>query len=176
MKEFDIQSKLSAYCHYGWDDKLRKLLDEHIEKLDLLSREGELFCTAARFRPQVLKILLEYYTKYNLGGSPESYEYKLAKFKLMDVVDYIFDSDISDFMTEEVKELLAPYRREQDESSILEEDLDEAGVDHVLLRDRVDSEDRRSEEGLDIQNNEGVVIGLENIIQEHHVGLMGVDD
>lgn len=144
-------AKLALYCKFDWTEKLQDVLSQNKREIDFLENNGGLFRLAAQ-RPTVdiLNILLDHYKEYHLSGDPESYEYKLAKSQLIDVVSNIFDSFIDDEMTDEVRAVLKPYARESEEEAAAE------------LADEAEED-----EAEEVENSEaGVVRGLENIIAE----------
>lgn len=103
------------YGHRHYQDVVKFFKELKPEDdLDLLEDEGDLFYKASKHKDgKILKELLKHYVETKLSGDPESYEYKLAKQKLIEVVDDILCSHIKP--SEEAMKLFAPYMPEDDD-------------------------------------------------------------
>lgn len=134
--------KLSSHCQFNRLGKVIEILTNPEDNLNLLDYEGELFHLASRHKDgKVLEKLLKYYEKTKLSGNPESYEYKLAKRELLEVVNDI--KELSN-ASEKAIELLKPYIIEDDDSDSRASELEDISdftydTDSIIVKIILDS-------------------------------------
>ncbi len=137
MKTEDTYSNLYNYCCRDekdnpiWIKSVKRLLRNNPD-LDLTKREGFVFSLAISNQSiKMLSILLNYYEQNSLQAEPDTLEYKVAKYKLATIIqDAADDYDLS----EEMKNLLAPYRPGENDDTDMEEDfLDDKNLNFSSL-------------------------------------------
>jgi len=113
--------KLSNYCRWNQNENVIRVLNEY-PNIDIKHKNGEVFMFAIQNNNiEMLNMLLEYYKKIQLQGDYERLEYKVAKYKLQEILkDAIAMFDIS----KEVQEVLDKYIPKE-EGSDSEQELDD---------------------------------------------------
>jgi hypothetical protein len=121
-----IYRELWYCCQFNEYEKVIHILKCY-KKLDLTYDEGQLFrFSIMNNNVEMLRALLKYYRKQKLQGDDNSGEYKLAKYKLLEILRVAADRFK---ISEETQEVLSPYMPyEEDNSS--EQDLE--GLDELI--------------------------------------------
>ena len=134
------EEMMRDYCRWGRPDRAKKLLSESGEDFDILHEGGIFFQLAIAHKYiELLKVLMDYYTKTKLSGDKDSYAYKAARYKLSVVIkEASEESDI----TEEMQEILGDFLPPEQTSSESEQDL--SGFEDIERElDKLDAEGGR---------------------------------
>ena len=131
---------MRSYCRLDLTDYAKELLSESGEDFDILHEGGIFFQLAIAHKYiELLKVLMDYYTKTKLSGDKDSYAYKAARYKLSVVIkEASEESDI----TEEMQEILGDFLPPEQTSSESEQDL--SGFEDIERElDKLDAEGGR---------------------------------
>lgn len=106
MKTEILHILLSDYCSRSYVEKVKELL-EHNPTIDIMQADGKYFTLAvARNSPAMLKTLIEHYEKTKLQGDSQSTEHKIAKEKLLGILE---DAGSISNVSPEIREILDSY-------------------------------------------------------------------
>jgi hypothetical protein len=159
MIDENIYKDLYRYCQNNLVKKIEMLFEEHKDDyVDVLHEEGSCFgpCFAQGY-DQSLKLLIDYYSKWKLGGELESLEYKLAYYKLQQV---LIGKSESYSISEEVKQIINPYIE---------------GLDYDSDEDKEKSFDDLEEEGF-TENSAHGGVSNDNSSHNHTEGSHSSDE
>lgn len=159
-EEQKIYANLCNYCRWDekdqpiWIEKTKELLEDN-SGLDLIYKDGILFGLAISNESiQMLEVLISYYEQNNLQSDPDTIDYKIAKYKLAEIIQH--EANAYDF-SNEMQSLLAPYLPSEDDESDRERDFEEIILDQnhkydsSLYKQYVEAEEERAalEAGFD---------------------------
>ena len=131
----DTHKELWRYCHWNKLERIEEILDAYRD-LDLTYDEGTCFMFAfLNENPEMLTKLLEYYSETKLQTDRNSGEYKLAKYKLVSILQ----NAVSYYspIAEEMQTIISPYMPQEESSS----DQDLEGFDEMIILNSSDAQD-----------------------------------
>jgi len=107
---------LSDYCRWNDNRSLLKLLKKHSD-LDITIEEGICFSFAIKHKNvDMLNTLLDYYEKTKLQGDHDSMEYKIAHYKLRQILQEAINSfDVSSKIQESLNSYIITTEDSDDE-------------------------------------------------------------
>ena len=117
------QKALLYRCADSECERVARILKEN-QCLDLTYYEGDYFVIAVKDNNiEILMMLLKYYRKHKLQGDSNSLEYKVAKYKLIEVLKNALNW-VGYCISDEMKNILSQYIPIEEDSES-EQDLEE---------------------------------------------------
>ena len=125
--KMEYNQLLSDYCRWNDNRSLLKLLKKHSD-LDLTIEEGICFSFAIKHKNEdMLNTLLEYYEKTNLQCDHDSMEYKIAHYKLRQILQEAINSfDVSSEIQKSLNSYIITNEDSDDEQYLT--DFNEDGL------------------------------------------------
>lgn len=121
MKNIIVYTKLSNYCSWDQTENLDRVLSQNTD-IDLTYNDGIYFRLSIKHNSiKMLNSLLQYYEQNNLKGDSNSLEYKVAKYKLQQILQDAVNTFNPSKEIQEVLEKYLPKEADSDSEQELED-------------------------------------------------------